>query len=319
MNNYDIYKAWEELENKIESLSSMTPLVYLAFDNSIVRLYIQNSIEQNASLFIALKNGQELNVDMNLTGFSIETRVEPNIDNSQKCIIISNNDKNQLNIFKAFSASLFERLENSNNVEDIKENILYVIDEYKNYFNGNKKMLSSIEQQGLMGELKYILEEIENNNTNVIKYWEGIYKSKHDFVYENNAVEIKTTKNQSRLDIKISNENQLLSMNNEKLDLVVYRLEKVEVGKSIYDLANEIFSKVDNKYKSIMMSKLIKVGMDPFETNYDKFRFVEKYIFEINDKFPKLDKTSLNSRIFDVKYTLNLDGVSSTKEEYSNE
>ena len=319
MNNYDIYKAWEKLENKIESLSSIVPLVYLAFDNSNVRLYIQNSIEQNASLIIALKNGKELNVDMDLTGFSIETRVEPNIDNSQKCIIISNNDKNQLNIFKAFSASLFERLENSNNVEDIKENILYVIDEYKNYFNGNKKMLSSIEQQGLMGELKYILEEIEKKNLNVIKYWEGIYKSKHDFVYENNAVEIKTTKNQSRLDIKISNENQLLSMNNEKHDLVVYRLEKVEVGKSIYDLANEIFSKVDNKYKSIMMSKLIKVGMDPFDSNYDKFRFVEKYIFEVNDVFPKLDKTSLNNRIFDVKYTLNLDGVSSIKEEYSNE
>lgn len=319
MNNYDIYKAWEELENKIESLSSIAPLVYLAFDNSNVRLYIQNSIEQNASLIIALKNGQELNVDMDLTGFSIETRVEPNIDNSQKCIIISNNDKNQLNIFKAFSASLFERLENSNNVEDIKENILEVIDEYKNYFNGNKKMLSSIEQQGLMGELKYILEEIEKKNLNVIKYWEGIYKNKHDFVYENNAVEIKTTKNQSRLDIKISNENQLFSMNKEKLDLVVYRLEKVEAGKSIYDLANEIFSKIDNKYKSIMMSKLIKVGMDPFETNYDKFRFVEKYIFEVNDEFPKLDKTSLNSRIFDVKYTLNLDGVSSIKEEYSNE
>ena len=42
MNNYDIYKAWEELENKIESLSSMAPLVYLAFDSENVRLYIQN-------------------------------------------------------------------------------------------------------------------------------------------------------------------------------------------------------------------------------------------------------------------------------------
>ena len=53
MNNYDIYKAWEELENKIDSLSSIAPLVYLAFDNNNVRLYIQNSIEQNASLIIA--------------------------------------------------------------------------------------------------------------------------------------------------------------------------------------------------------------------------------------------------------------------------
>lgn len=319
MNNYDIYKAWEELDNKIESLSSMAPLVYLAFDSENVRLYIQNSIEQNAALVIALKNGLELNLDMDLIGFTIETKIEPTIDNNQKCIVISNNDKNQLNIFKAFSASLFEKLESSNNYEDIKDNILDVIDEYKNYFNGNKRILSSIEQQGLMGELKYILEEIENNNLNVIKYWEGIYKNKHDFVYENNAVEIKTTKNQSRLDIKISNENQLLSMNNEKLELVVYRLEKIEAGKSIYDLANEIFSKINNKYKSIMMSKLIKVGMDPFETNYENFRFVEKYTFEVDKSFPRLDKSCLNDRIFDVKYTLNLDGVPSTKEEYTNE
>lgn len=319
MNNYDIYKAWEELENKIASLSSMVPLVYLAFDSENVRLYIQNSIEQNAALVIALKNGLELNLDMDLIGFTIETKIDPTIDNSQKCIVISNNDKNQLNIFKAFSASLFEKLESCNNYDDIKDNILDVIDEYKNYFNGNKKILSSTEQQGLMGELKYILEEIEKNNLDVIKFWEGIYKNKHDFVFDNNAVEIKTTKNQSRLDIKISNENQLISMNNEKLNLVVYRLEKVAAGKSIYDLANEIFSKINNKHKSIMMSKLIKVGMDPFETNYEKFRFVEKYIFEVNDEFPKLDKISLNSRIFDVKYTLNLNGIPAAKEEYSNE
>lgn len=319
MNNYDIYKAWIELEHKVESLSTKVPLIYLAFDSDNVRLYIQNSIEENAALIIALKNGKELTLNMDLTGFNIETRVEPNIDNNQNCIIISNNDKSQLNIFKAFSASLFERLDNGNNLEDIKENILDVIDEYKNYFNGNKKTLSSIEQQGLMGELKYILEEIEKDNVDVIKFWEGVYKNKHDFVFENNAVEIKTTKNQSRLDIKISNENQLLSMKNEKLDLVVYRLEKVEVGKSIYDLTNEIFTKINNKYKNIMMSKLIKVGMDPYELHYEKFRFIEKYTFSINADFPKIDKLNLNDRVFDVKYTLNLDGIPSIKEEYPNE
>ena len=319
MNNYDVYRAWEEIDNKIESISSIVPLVYLAFDSNDVRLYIQNSIEKKAAMIITLKNGQELDLNMDLIGFNIETKIDPNIDANQKSIIITNNDKNQLNIFKAFSASLYEKLENSKDFEDVKENILEVIDEYKNYFNGNKKVLSSIEQQGLMGELKYILEEIDNNNPDVIKYWEGIYKNKHDFVFEKKAVEIKTTKNQSRLDIRISNENQLLSMNNEKLDLIVYRLEKIEAGKSIYDLANDIFSKVSNKYKSIMISKLIKAGMDPFETNYENYRFVEKYTFEVNDTFPKLDKSSLNDRIFDVKYTLNLDGVSSIKEEYTNE
>ena len=319
MINNDIYNAWEELDKKIESLSSMVPLVYLAFDSSNVRLYIQNSIEHSAALMIALKNGQELNLNMDLIGFNIETKVVPNIDINQKCIVISNNDRNQLNIFKAFSASLYEKLEDSKDFDDVKENIIDVIDEYKNYFNGNKKTLSSIEQQGLIGELKYILEEINNNNCEVIRYWEGIYKNKHDFVFENNAVEIKTTKNQSRLDIRISNENQLLSMNNEQLELVVYRLEKVEAGKSIYDLSNEIFSKISNKYKSIMMSKLMKAGMDPFEEKYEKFRFIEKYNFKVNGDFPKLDKSILNDRIFDVKYALNLDGIPSSKEEYSNE
>ena len=319
VNNYDIYKSWEELDDKIESLSSFAPLVYLAFDSDNVRLYIQNSIEQNAALVIALRSDLELELNMDLIGFTVETKVEPTIDNNQKCIVISNNDKNQLNIFKAFSASLFEKLETSYNFDDIKESILNVIDEYKNYFNGNKKILSSSEQQGLIGELKYILEEINNNNFDVIKFWEGIYKNKHDFVFDKKAIEIKTTKNQSRLDIRISNENQLLSMNNEKLDLVVYRLEKIEAGKSVYDLANEIFSKINNKYKSIMISKLIKAGMDPFETNYEKFRFIEKYTFEVKDDFPILNKSSLNDRIFDVKYTLNLDGVSSIKEEYTNE
>ena len=42
MNNYDIYKAWDDLDGKLESLSSLVPLVYLAFDNNYVRIYIQN-------------------------------------------------------------------------------------------------------------------------------------------------------------------------------------------------------------------------------------------------------------------------------------
>ena len=68
-----------------------------------------------------------------------------------------------------------------------------------------------------------------------------------------------------------------------------------------------------------MMSKLIKVGMDPFETNYENFRFVEKYEFEINDEFPRVNKDSLGDRVFDVKYTVNLDGISSIRKEYMNE
>lgn len=319
MNNYDIYKAWEDLDNKLESLSSLVPLVYLAFDNSNVRIYIQNSIEQNAAIIISLKNGKELQLNLELSGFNIETRVEPKIDPNQKSIVITNNDRNQLNIFKAFSASLYDSLDNSKSVDDVIDNINTVIEEYKNYFNGNKKILSASEQQGLMGELKYILEELDKGNSKVVECWEGIYKNKHDFVYEDRAVEIKTTKNQTRLDIRISNENQLFSMKNEKLNLVVYRLEQVAVGKSISDLANQIFEKINNRQKSLMMSKLIKIGMDPFETNYENYRFVEKYDFEVNDEFPKVNKESLNDRIFDVKYTVNLDGISSMREEYINE
>lgn len=319
MNNYDVYKTWEDLDSKLESLSSLVPLVCLAFDNNYVRIYIQNSIEQNAAIIIALKNGRELELNFELSGFKIETRVEPNIDPNQKCIVITNNDKNQLNIFKAFSASLYDSLDSSKNIDDVIDSINEIIDEYKNYFNGNKKTLSITEQQGLMGELKYILEEIEKGNFEVIKYWEGIYKNKHDFVYEDRAVEVKTTKNQTRLDVRISNENQLLSMGNEQLNLVVYRLEQISAGKSILDLANQIFEKINNRQKSIMMSKLIKVGMDPFETNYENFRFVEKYEFEINDEFPRVNKDSLGDRVFDVKYTVNLDGISSIRKEYMNE
>ena len=44
-----------------------------------------------------------------------------------------------------------------------------------------------------------------------------------------------------------------------------------------------------------------------------------KYNFVVDDEFPKVDKVGLNHRIFDVKYTVNLDGIPSVKEEYTNE
>ena len=104
-----------------------------------------------------------------------------------------------------------------------------------------------------------------------------------------------------------------------QLNLVVYRLEQISAGKSISDLANLIFEKLNNRQKSIMMSKLIKVGMDPFETGYVNFRFIEKYEFEVNDEFPRVNKGSLSDRVFDVKYTINLDGIPSIREGYTNE
>ena len=53
--------------------------------------------------------------------------------------------------------------------------------------------------------------------------------------------------------------------------------------------------------------------------NYITFRRVNKYVFNVNNEFPKIDKNQCGDRIFEVKYYVSLDGISTIEEETYND
>lgn len=312
----DIFTKWEELEEQIKNKNSYTPVFINVFSTPIIDLFIQASSMNDYAIILHVNNNQNIEINREISGIRVKTYINNAVDEKKPSIIIENMDKGLINIFKAFSATLYENLDEKLDFEDVEVIINETINSYKNYFNGKIDGLSELEQQGLFGELLFIKEELESGNDSVIDNWEGIYKNKHDFVFTNKSIEIKTTRNQSRLDIHISNENQLDNSLVKELNLIIYRLEKVGVGKSIYDIYSEIINVIPSDKVNLFKSKLIKVGMDlDEEDGLLKFRPVKRFTYEVDDSFPKIDKLMCGDRIFEVKYYISLDGIDSIKEE----
>lgn len=311
----DIFSKWEELENQVRLKNSLTPVFINVFSTPIVDLFIQNSINKDYAIILHINDKREIDINREISGIKVKTYINNSVDKEYPSIVIENMDKDLINIFKAFSATLCENLDERLEFEDVENIINETINSYKNYFSGKKENLSDLEQQGLFGELLYLKEQLETGNIDVLDCWEGVYKNKHDFVYKNKSVEIKTTRNQSRLDIHISNENQLDNTFAKELNLVVYRLEKVSIGKTIYNLYEEILNMIPSNKHSLFKSKLIKVGMlfDEID-NLIKFRPIKKFVFDVNDEFPKIDKLLCGNRIFEVKYYVSLDGIEGIEE-----
>ncbi len=311
----NIFEEWRILEeqNKIENgVNGKSVLFDSRFDFFIKR-------DSNANLSITILCNEPVEkIEVDMYGISVKNSIDRDIDPSKEAVIIKNTNPNNSDIFMAFSASLYEKAISKNN-ENIINLIKETMNDYIDYFKGNKKGLSEIEQQGLFGELTFINENVESNKE-IINNWEGIFKNKHDFVFKDYSVEIKTTRNQTELDIKISNENQLDNSYVKELELVVYRLEKVNVGKTLYDLYQELVNKIDKKYLIEFKAKLIKAGFDINEMdNLERFRLVERYDFIVNDSFPKITKKELITGVHDVKYSILIDGLERDVKKYGNE
>ena len=312
---FDIYSKWQELERQLGNKNNNIPIFINVFTSNEIDLFIQASIVGDYSMILHINNENSIDINREITGIRIKTYINPAVDSNKPSIIIDNLNKNSINIFKAFSATLYENFEEKRENSDIEDIINKTIDDYKDYFSGIKNDLGELEQQGLYGELLFLKEQLENGKDDALECWEGIYKNKHDFVFKKESIEIKTTKNQTRLNIHISNENQLDNSLVEELKLCVYRLEKVSVGRTILDMSNEIIKLLPIEKHDLFKSKLIKVGFNPSDdNNYYRFREVKKYIFKVDDAFPKIDKMMCGDRIYDVKYYLSLDGIETIEE-----
>ncbi len=313
----DLYIKWQELEEKLNN--SNMPMILNVFSSRIVDMFIQSSISSDYAIILHINTDEKIEINREITGIKISTYVINAIDDSKPSIIIENLNKSSITIFKAFSATLYENLYNRIDKDSIDEIINKTVDENKNYFSGIRNDLGEMEQQGLYGELLFLKEELIKNNDKALDCWEGINKNKHDFVFADESIEVKTTRNQSRLNIHISNENQLDNSLVKKLKLCVYRLEKVNVGKNIFDLYNEILSLIPSNKYELFKYKLIKAGMDLDNSNYIKFREVKRIVYDVDDAFPKIDKFTCGDRIYSVEYYVSLDGVEYLEEVNYNE
>lgn len=184
--------------------------------------------------------------------------------------------------------------------------------EWQTFFQ-SKGIMSKSAEQGLVGELSWLLQMIKNkeDKRKIIEGWCGPERTRHDFEFNDIHFEVKTTSRKDRR-IQISSQHQLNNKGLKHLYLSAYKYNTVKSAKptlpSLYDKILKIVgADIDLKLK--IETFCMKIGYNDKKRNKHKHKFVEDgavEVYEIINTFPKLVLTSKTAGIHDVSYTLDL-------------
>lgn len=185
------------------------------------------------------------------------------------------------------------------------------------------KKLSIEEQMGLYGELLCLKELVipKLGVLEALKAWTGPEKDKQDFLLENAVIEVKCSKT-SRGEVATISSLGQLSSNKEKFFIAFYNLSPSEKGATIEDLSKEIKDKYfdeNNSLNEFFESKMIEYGYIPeLNSLLEKFQVDNRKAYTVNENFPRLTSSQVDTRIVSVKYILDLSRLPEFEVEYGN-
>jgi hypothetical protein len=289
------------------SLIRLTP-------NQSTNLFIGYNENGNRCLFLKFENLEINEISNKNQNISLK------INKPNNLIYIELNDNYFGEIFNDLIISILNKLKEI----DINEQLTTFISLYRKWkelFTAQleNKLLSENELLGIIGELKFLEELIENSRTAtevnlVLDNWCGPNKNATDFITDEVCYEIKTISAQKDY-VDISSEHQLTIIN-IPIYLVVYKATISDTGFSIVDLILKIREKIDIKFGDI--EKFL------FKLNFFKIDFInmtEYKTFKINlsdpikyntslENFPKISTDGLIEGVYSVKYKIKLNSIS---------
>lgn len=309
-----VYEKWEELRNKPKTKGKKLIAkyfiggkskadVYFGFEDDKMCVYIEFTKEVLADLDVPT-----------LKGMLIDVVSEPSINPERKYLYVRNDSQNE-EIFEAFCSSLTDGLADSTSYFDTYQIFRKVVKEYKDYFANPNVSLSKQEEQGLCAELLELSNLIVLKGDEVVNNWQGPAKNKRDFVFDKNAIEIKSTLSQENTAIRISNENQLDSTYPSSLDhlfLKVYIMEDSDMGISVNTCVEKVLSQIKQiAYKTAFLASLAKLKIIPnvYKAKYH-FTVQKENVYEVTTDFPVITSRTIPTSAFDVSYRLKVDDIS---------
>ncbi len=192
---------------------------------------------------------------------------------------------------------------------------------------GRTNYMSPEKQMGLITELVFLKDVLVPKfgiESSIIS-WVGCSNDKQDFVTQNALFEVKSYQITKGKKINISSLDQLISQK-DPLYLVCYGVSLNENGLSIKAIVDEIMQTILEQADELFVlfeNKLFEYGyLIKSETPSWLINLVIESlnIYEVRDSFPRLK--NLDSRINNVKYTINLEGcdeyITETKNLFNN-
>lgn len=316
MDSIELFDTWSLLKEKAKKITNPYSYTYLGFYKcSFGYAYI--GINKICEMVFYLEISPD---ESNLFKFKDYENIEfmicanESLQKDKTFLKIKTKNNSMSEIFESFTVSCILAIHDDEKFDLVYNDLLSVLDRY-NKFLSNKAVnkLSKIEEQGLFGELMFLKEVITNCGETYLRNWSGPDKNRNDYIFNSGtAVEVKTSFSETRMVVEISNENQLSNVGREKLFLVVYVLEENQLGKTIIDLAKDIYTNLLHSYeiKEIFKKKLMLYGInfDSYQTDR-KMQIFKRVVYLVDDYFPKIIKDSLSKNIYDVQYKIELSSI----------
>lgn len=234
-------------------------------------------------------------------------------------IVIECENEGYLNNFILILKEIIETYDYSN--FDIDKAVNIVISKWRYFLAAPKSnILKEDEIVGLIGELTLLNKLIDKISFDSIDYWVA-NNGEEDFIFESSIIEVKSTQKDKHEHI-INGIDQLAFNPLKRKFILSIIFNKSNSSNSIslpviISTCSDKLSSFPDK-QGLFYSILKKRGYDIrdeeqyFEFSYE---FIRGGYFEVDESFPKLTqnelKSSLNSRISKIRYTIDMEGLHS--------
>lgn len=229
-------------------------------------------------------------------------------------ITLSLNETSDWDIFYILCDDLLHASEESASQKSML-NIVYnrLLRWQKLFRKFGKKLLSEIEQQGLVGELYLLKKHLLTVFTasEALSFWRGPFGEQQDFGLGNTAIEVKSKQGTSAPYIQISTIDQL-ECQLENLFLYVVTLNAApntsSESFSLNQIIEDIKSSLDNSNDiDVFENLLAEVGyMDLPEYSEKNYFVSNESIYEVKDDFPRLQAKNLSAGVISVQYKIEI-------------
>ena len=281
------------------------------FVNSFIR--IGKNIDNRPVILI--NPGEKISLtDYRLKHINIEHNVLCNISEEKNqlsiyltIIELNINSDTLTEYFLTVSQDIASKLSENPDIKDF-ENI------FKDFIKIFEKLMAPPLKtiQGLWSELLFI--SLTRNPDFFVECWHSNPKQIFDFISKNEALEIKSTNNDSRM------HSFSLSQLNPKKELELYVAsiivnQSVNYGKSILDLMNDLKSKLkeenNRKILNVVAKTLGENLVDGIKINFDYKPAVDSIRYYDYVNIPRIKKPDVPSKVSSVKFNSNLGDLES--------
>lgn len=171
--------------------------------------------------------------------------------------------------------------------------------------------ISSKEAYSVIAEMM-VLDDLYVNDNTIERT--AVNAGSHDIEGYESSYEVKSTVKRYGATITIAGQHQLQSL--KRLQLYFCRLEQSKSGISINDMKDKLVA--DGYDKDKIEQQLYQLGYERGASiREEKYKVLEKRKYEVDDKFPKITKTSFKDdripeSVIQITYTIDLDGLDYT-------